>query len=206
MLHFVVCPQCRGDLRYTKEQVLFCMKCRLCFPVEGEVPNLSLDMAVPLSTDGKVVPKEEVANFEVVSGHDSGLRFRLESGTCRALGRKLEDSVKTQIFNVDFTMSFDDHTKDLVMKYLSKTTGKKKKLGGKKKVSDLGAYKRLPDIILNDPGISRLHAMIFHDESGIGILDLVSRNGTYVNGSEVEAKLVKTGDEIKIGKTKICVR
>ena len=46
--------------------------------------------------------------------------------------------------------------------------------------------------------------MLFYDDSGlVGILDLVSKNGTYVNGAEVESKILKKGDLITVGGTKI---
>ena len=45
---------------------------------------------------------------------------------------------------------------------------------------------------------------IFFDDSGmVGILDLVSKNGTFVNGAEVESKILKKGDLITVGGTKI---
>ncbi|MBI2340095.1 MAG: FHA domain-containing protein [Deltaproteobacteria bacterium] len=206
MLEFVVCPQCRGDLRYTREQVLFCVHCRLCYPVEGGVPDLSPEAAMSLSPDGKILPREISAIFTVEKGKDSGAQFRLKRGTCKAIGRKVEDAVQTLVFNADFTMTLDDHTKKLISNYLSKSSGQKKKKGGDEEEHVLGGFKRLPDLILNDPAASRLHAMVFYDDGGqAGILDLVSKNGTFVNGREVETCTLKSGDEITIGATKISV-
>lgn len=205
MLHFVVCPQCQGDLKYTKEQVLICVQCRLCYPVEEGVPDLSLEAAIPLSPDGQLAPRPKTSYFTVEKGENTGMHFHLEPSTCRAIGRRLEDSLQTQVFNVDFTMTLDDHTKKLIANCLSKSGGKKKKKpSANKGGSDLGAFKRLPDIILDDTAASRLHAMVFFDESGdAGILDLVSKNGTFVNGREVETYMLQPGDEISIGSTKI---
>lgn len=71
-------------------------------------------------------------------------------------------------------------------------------------MENLGGFLRGNDIPLKDIAISRLHAMLFYDESGtIGILDLVSKNGTFVNGAEVESKILKKGDLITVGGTKI---
>ncbi|QQR79779.1 MAG: FHA domain-containing protein [Deltaproteobacteria bacterium] len=68
----------------------------------------------------------------------------------------------------------------------------------------MGGFVRDPDVQVRDISISRLNAMIFYDESGaIGILDLVSKNGTFVNGAEVESKLLKEGDLIALGSTKL---
>ena len=181
-----------------------------------------------LSSEGKIVPREVSALFTVDKGKDSGLQFRLKRGSCKAIGRKVEDASQTLVFNADFTMTLDDHTKKLISNYLSKTTGQKKKKGPEKEESvlggrggqpglegqpgglggrpGLGGFKRLPDLILNDPAASRLHAMVFYDDEGqTGILDLVSKNGTFVNGREVETCLLKEGDEVAIGATKIIV-
>ncbi len=205
-LRFVVCPQCNGDLRYTQEQVLFCVRCRLCYPISDGVPHLSLEQALPLSEDGKMVSKEKMAFFTLDEGPNSGVHFRLSMGQCVAIGRRLEDTTKTQVFNIDFTMSLDDHTKNLILNYLSKTTGKKKKsekFGGAESGMELGSFKRLPDLVLTDAGVSRLHAMLFYDENGLGILDLVSKNGTFVNGKEVETCFLKPSDQIRLGATQI---
>lgn len=204
MLHLLSCPLCQGELKYTKEKVLFCIKCRHSYPIEEGIPDLSPEAAIPLSPEGEFVPRQKAAHFTIKKGKDIGTHFRLQSGTCRAIGRRLEDSVQTQVFNVDFTMTLDDHTKKLISNYLSKTTGKQKKKLTKKEEGSLGSFKRLPDLILNDTAVSRLHAMIFYDESGqTGVLDLVSKNGTFVNGREVETCLLKPNDEIIIGDTKI---
>lgn len=190
-LDFVVCPQCHGGLKFTKEKVLLCVSCRLCFPLEDGIPNLTMEASMPLSADGKVLVQEKVALFTIEKGLDTGKHFRLGAGSCKAIGRKIEDANQTQVFNVDFTMSLDEQTKKVIQNYIS--TG-----GG----GDLGNFKRLPDLILNDQAISRLHAMVFYDQAvGVGILDLVSRNGTFVNEKEVETKLLTQGDEIRIGST-----
>ena len=199
-LELVACPQCHGGLKYTKEEVLFCVRCRVCFPVLEGVPQLNMEASMPLSPEGKVLAREAAAFFSIEAGPDQGAHFRLAPGGCKAIGRKLEESAVTQVFNVDFTMTLDEHTKKLIMNYLSKASGKKK---GEKGTGDLGAFKRDVDLIVNDPSVSRLHAMLFFDETGVGILDLVSRNGTKVNGREVETCRLKSGDEIRLGETVI---
>ncbi|MBI2501574.1 MAG: FHA domain-containing protein, partial [Deltaproteobacteria bacterium] len=67
----------------------------------------------------------------------------------------------------------------------------------------LGAFERKGDVTLADSSISRLHAMIFYDDLGVGILDLVSKNGTFVNGAEVESRLLQKGDVVLLGSTKL---
>ena len=54
-------------------------------------------------------------------------------------------------------------------------------------------------LFLNDPLISRKHAAIRTTMSGIVILDLNSRNGTFVNAVPVAQRKLEPGDRIQIG-------
>ncbi len=56
------------------------------------------------------------------------------------------------------------------------------------------------DIFLGDVTVSRHHAMIGADGDALLLRDLGSTNGTYVNGSWVDAFALSPGDEIMIGK------
>jgi len=58
------------------------------------------------------------------------------------------------------------------------------------------------DIIIDDDSVSREHAKIkyFEDEDKYKIYDLVSTNGTYVNGKKIEIPTeIKDGDKIEFG-------
>jgi len=108
------------------------------------------------------------------------------------------------IFNVDIALSIDENTKALILKYISRQFKKSSPDSIHKQNNEqLGLFKRASDIVLTDHSLSRLHAMILADETGVGILDLVSKNGTYVNGEEVESRLIHKGDVIDMGETKI---
>jgi hypothetical protein len=61
---------------------------------------------------------------------------------------------------------------------------------------------RTPDcqLSLDDPLVSRRHALLVVQQNGIFVEDLGSRNGVFVNGSKIEKVLrLKDGDVIKIG-------
>ena len=59
------------------------------------------------------------------------------------------------------------------------------------------------DIVLKAPGVSRNHALLSVGRDEVTVIDLSSKNGTFVNGTEVlEAELVR-GDEIAIGSVKL---
>ena len=60
------------------------------------------------------------------------------------------------------------------------------------------------DVVLDDISVSRQHAVFLRTASGrITVRDLNSLNGTYVNGTRVEESVLRSGDEIQIGKYKI---
>ena len=73
-------------------------------------------------------------------------------------------------------------------------------------VADVASVGRIEDsdIVLDDISVSRLHAVFQRTASGrITVRDLNSLNGTYVNGTRVEESVLRSGDEIQIGKYKI---
>jgi len=207
ILEILVCPQCKGGLSLIEGgQSLLCSRCELKYQIHGDVPVMVVSEAVDLKKEASISDKEGVANlpkavFKVVDGANRGMVFQLEMGTCKAIGRASSDTNKTMMFNVDLNLSLDESTKNLVLKYISKQFRKSSKASHSK--DGLGFFRRTSDIVLDDPAISRLHAMLFYDEMGIGILDLVSKNGTFVNGEEVESRLLKKGDIIELGDTKI---
>lgn len=59
------------------------------------------------------------------------------------------------------------------------------------------------DIFLDDVTVSRKHAEIRRDDSGFGLHDVGSLNGTYVNRERVEDASLSSGDEIQVGKFKL---
>src|SRR6266571_6646225 len=56
------------------------------------------------------------------------------------------------------------------------------------------------DIAVIDPTISRRHAEIQWDRSGVVVRDLGSSNGTFVNGTRTETAQLSAGDLLTFGK------
>jgi transcriptional regulator with GAF, ATPase, and Fis domain len=54
-------------------------------------------------------------------------------------------------------------------------------------------------LFLNDPLISRQHARIVNSATEVSILDLNSRNGTFVNAVPVTSRRLEPGDRVQIG-------
>ncbi len=162
--------------------------------------------AVPVSAPKSRAIRGSAVQFRAIAGPDNGSKFQLDLGTCRAMGRAVGDPNKTSVLNVGLAISLDEETKGLVLQYIGqqfRRSPRSEKEAEDSVTGRLGAFKRGPDVILKDQALSRLHAMIFYDEMGIGILDLVSKNGTFINGEEVESRLLKKGDTLELGETKI---
>jgi len=59
------------------------------------------------------------------------------------------------------------------------------------------------DLQLLDQGISRRHLDVQYDGSWATAYDLGSTNGTSVNGHEISSQVLRHGDVIRIGHTRI---
>jgi hypothetical protein len=61
-------------------------------------------------------------------------------------------------------------------------------------------------IQIQDTAVSRVHAVIEVTPQGeVFVIDLGSSNGTYVNGEKISKEKLKSGDELKLGQTRIFV-
>jgi pSer/pThr/pTyr-binding forkhead associated (FHA) protein len=63
-------------------------------------------------------------------------------------------------------------------------------------------------IVLTDPTVSNTHAIVLQREGGYSIVDLGSRNGTFVNGDRLgsEARTLRHGDKVQLGQTVLTFR
>ena len=59
------------------------------------------------------------------------------------------------------------------------------------------------DLAVDDPAISRQHAVIENHSEKFLLKDLGSTNGTYLNGKRVTIEFLQTGDVIQAGKIKL---
>jgi len=56
---------------------------------------------------------------------------------------------------------------------------------------------------LDDPTVSRRHALVYRDDSEARVLDDRSLNGVFVNGERAELSALTDGDEIAIGRYRL---
>ena len=70
--------------------------------------------------------------------------------------------------------------------------------------SSLGRATTNDVVVLLDPTVSRLHAVIERYPTGFSIRDLGSANGTFVNGEPVRGETrLRTGDEVRLGNSRL---
>ena len=62
------------------------------------------------------------------------------------------------------------------------------------------------DLVVNDPSVSRRHALIERRAEGFVVLDQRSANGTFVNNQRVEQALLQGGQQLRVGAVSFEVR
>lgn len=62
------------------------------------------------------------------------------------------------------------------------------------------------DLVVNDPSVSRRHALIERRTEGFVVLDQRSANGTFVNNQRVEQALLQAGQQLRLGAVAFEVR
>lgn len=68
--------------------------------------------------------------------------------------------------------------------------------------STLGRH-RNNDVVISDPKVSSFHARVDRSAEGHALVDLKSRNGSYVNGKRVDTQPLADGDEIRVGTARL---
>lgn len=137
--------------------------------------------------------------LSVVSGPNAGDSVRVDFGACRLVGRHLSDS-ETAFIDRHGNRVLDQAAADILQQHLK---DKAPPVTASAPEFRAEAYERGTDIILADDSISRAHAMFFFDGGGLGVIDLASTNGTFVNDDRIGAAFVREGDRIKIGQSEL---
>jgi len=61
------------------------------------------------------------------------------------------------------------------------------------------------DFILDAALVSRLHCRLEAGEESLEVIDLASRNGTYVNDKRVDRARLTSGDRLRVGRVELNV-
>jgi pSer/pThr/pTyr-binding forkhead associated (FHA) protein len=134
----------------------------------------------------------------VVEGPDRGMRYTIEEGSYRVLARAQDDSASTVQMTPDGDRLLDGPAHGRAEEHFSRR-------GGAPDRSRTAFRKRGPDIVLRDTSVSRTHALVFIERDVSSVADLMSTNGTRVNGAPISDVDLREGDVIHLGKTKLRV-
>ena len=205
------CPVCESPkLRVTREKIILCEGCYGGFRMVGDVPDFRIENMISFKKEKTKIGGLKDAVLTVVMGEQKDLSFPLKVGHCVVLGRQSRQNEETAIGTMDHQnhyLSLDGHNRKLAEKYLSKPRRPKPPSqnmhhsGFFQAEQTLGEFLRDPDFLMQDTAISKTHAIIYQSDEGVRIVDLVSRNGTFVNGTEIESRRLKENDVVSLGNT-----
>lgn len=138
----------------------------------------------------------------VVKGKDFGRSVVVNMGHCVMFARSQTLAGATGMITHHSSSKLSEEDERAVARHL-KIRATPKMAGAR---SLLTSFERDLDVGLQDDSISSRHAMIFVDEAGASLLDMASRNGTFLNGKRTPSAELALGDLIRIGETRIEVR
>ena len=143
------------------------------------------------------------AILKITTGPNKGDTVSVEMGACRLIGRHLSEN-ETAFIDHEGNRVLDAAASRILSDHLQERDPQRVPAAEPEKFN-AAAFERGPDIIFSDDSISRAHAMVFHDASGIGLIDLASTNGSYVNEQRVTSTLVQHGDVVALGSSELIV-
>jgi hypothetical protein len=62
------------------------------------------------------------------------------------------------------------------------------------------------EVCINDSGISRMHARFTREGAGVRVIDLGSRNGTWLRGARITDALLNPGECVVLGETTVLIQ
>jgi hypothetical protein len=132
-------------------------------------------------------------DFVVIDGPDKGMRYSIEAGTYRVIGRASDDNESTVALTTTGDRMLDADQQALIDNMAKRAGERAVRTRFKKRGSDM---------LVHDDSVSRTHAALFADEAGVSVADLMSTNGTRVNGTPTSDVDLGFGDVVHVGKSK----
>ena len=133
----------------------------------------------------------------VVAGLDADRAFALSAGTLRVLGRQEGMTLGTNVVE-------RGRQRELRQEDLAVATDRWAVVRGGPGV-DIDSLHRDEDVDLQDEAVSQTHALLLYADGALSIVDVASKNGTFVNGSRVDQCALSPGDIIRVGESRLRV-
>jgi pSer/pThr/pTyr-binding forkhead associated (FHA) protein len=141
--------------------------------------------------------------LEVDKGPNLGSKYELTPRSYRAVGRSGGAEVTVQLSREGDRQLEPDDVRVVEAHLQKRDRSQSEEPAGNLRI---GAYRRGRDVLLDDDKISRKHAMFFLDDEGPSVVDLLSTNGTHVNGKRVSDSDLVEGDIVNVGRTRFIIR
>lgn len=208
LLDALACPGCHGKVVATREDILFCQVCCLGYPKQGEFydfrPENIIDFKKLIRQGKTAVAVAKIQCLGSLFKKSTSKICEIRTGQCLLLGRAafLEPDSDITFAGVpeEHRVSLGAETRQLIEQYLLQDGPHKSPSNPPLHPNQyLGDFERLDDVLIDDKSVSRSHAVFYHDPKGLWVLDLVSKNGTYVGGREVEHACLKHNDVVTLG-------
>jgi hypothetical protein len=197
--------------------------CRLAGnPDELATLQVLRNLTVARFTTLRAAPLGETPSHPVIaSALEPGATRLFVAGASDEEGHQQRGPVQVDFSPGSVSRQVDDDTKEIVNAQAVQYLGASKKITVSRLVLlKEGAETSFPlirdtyalgrhrnnDIVISDPKVSSFHARIDRSEDGFSLVDLKSRNGSYLNGRRVEAARLKTGDEVRLGTARLVYR
>ena len=138
------------------------------------------------------------------SGEVRSPQSRVEFGSMAARPQKVEDDTR-EIVTPNAVQYLANAKTVTVSRLVLVEQGRETSFPLARETCTLGRHKN-NDVVITDPKVSSFHARIDRTPEGFVLVDLKSRNGSFVNGHRVETALLRTGDELRLGAAKLVYR
>lgn len=207
-LEHVACPQCQSRVILTKEKILFCPTCCVGYPLIGEIPDFREAHAIDFKKSVDTARLGAVVTLSIQGGKTANQNHEIKKQHAIVFGRAVRLDLDSDItyvgLNETAPIPLHHHSQQLIEKFLLHSSFGEAGVQAAQNIpyslhQFLGGFHRDADVLLDDKSVSRAHAIFYRDDENLWVLDLLSKNGTYVNGHEVERTKLKHGDMVSVG-------
>lgn len=137
----------------------------------------------------------------VETGPEAGTEHPLRMGEYRVVGRAGISSTATVQVDRIGRRSLGASEMARIEAHMASRTASERSSGP----LSVDSYQRGRDILVSDDEVSRAHSMFFVDREGVSVVDLMSTNGTVVNGAVVADAELVDGDIVHLGRCRLVV-
>jgi uncharacterized protein YbaR (Trm112 family) len=215
-LDAVACPKCSARVVVTKERVVFCSSCFTGYPIHQGIPDFRPENYIDFPKIARQNRHGGLAQVYVTDPrYTRGPQtLKLKCGSAVIVGRHVTYDVDSDVtyfgFDGQSRVGLHQNASRLIERFLTHDDlheSSAKALGvvatGQKM---LGSFVREDDLLLDHASVSRSHAVLYMASDGLHVMDLISRNGTFLNHREVERAKLTHNDVLRVGAVNLKIK